>query len=600
MGSDSGVEPLWKLPLDRILAKSQRLRDRPAQREPAGGRVLRLAVLGGFNTQFATRVLEVMLFELGLEVELYEASYETYVESILNPDSDLYRFRPQLVLLLVHRENLMNSPSFAESDADTDAKARAEVDRWAGYWQMLRDRLACAIIQSNFEPPTARALGNLEVSVPQSELAFTRRVNAGLAERARGVVQLFDVDYLCASFGLSRALDASRYHLVKQPYAFEFLPSYCHALAALIAATQGRAKKCVVLDLDDTLWGGVVGEDGIDGIALGPGHAEGEAFASFQRYLKALKNRGVLLAVCSKNDDAIARDAFAQHPSMGLESNDIACFVANWEDKASNLQQIARSLNIGLDSLVFVDNSPEERHLIRSVLPDVSVVELPEDPSEYVRALDEGRYFEATELTADSIERTEYIRADRLRSAAESSFMDYGSYLRSLELTATVSPIDARSRGRVAELIKRTNQFNLRTQRYSAEQVEDILSRPLSVGFSLAVADRFGNQGTVAVVILTRGDDHLFVDTWLMSCRVLKRGVERCAFEQIVQHARAQGVVRLVGEYRPTGKNGMVAGLFAELGFREIDRDAGGTTVWELKLADAPLRVEHYLRVVDG
>jgi FkbH-like protein len=597
MGTEQGIVPLWKLPLDTILARCQQLRDeRTSQAARAGA--TRLALLGGWNTQFVSRVLDALLFEQGLDVELYEAGYETYAESILNPESELYQFRPQQVLLLVHRGNLSARPNLAESDAETEDKARGEVERWAGYWQILHTRLGCQIIQSNFEPPDSRSLGNLEISLPQGELAFTRRVNALLSERARGVVQLFDVDYLCTWFGLSRALDSSRYHLIKQPYAFEFLSSYCHALAALVLAAQGKAKKCLVLDLDDTLWGGVVGDDGVDALALGPGNAVGEAFSAFQRYLKALKDRGVLLAVCSKNDEHVARAAFA-HPGMCLALDDIACFVANWQDKASNLQLIARRLNIGLDSLVFVDDNPAERLLIRGLLPQVSVVELPDDPADYVRALDEGHYFESSELSAESLARTEYLRADQLRGAVETTFTDYVSYLKSLELEAHVSPIDARSRARVAELIKRTNQFNLRTRRHSAEQVADLLQRPGSVGFSVAIADRFGSQGTVAVVLLTREADALFVDTWLMSCRVLKRGVERCVFEQILRHARAQGVERVLGEYIPSGKNAMVEGLFAELGFRKIAADASGAMRWELLLAQAPEHVEHYIRVSD-
>lgn len=599
MEIEQGIHPLWKLPLDTILAKCQQLRDQRASRGTSAG-AARVAVLGGWNTQFVTRVLDVLLFDQGLDVELSEAGHETYVESILNPESELYRVRPQLVLLLVHRGNLSARPSLVESDAETEAKARGEVERWAGYWQILRARLGCQIIQTNFELPVSRSLGNLEISVPQGELAFTRRVNVLLAERALGVVQLFDVDYLCSSFGLSGALDSSRYHLIKQPYAFEFLPSYCHALAALVMATQGRAKKCVVLDLDDTLWGGVVGDDGVDALILGPGNAVGEAFAAFQRYLKALKLRGVLLAVCSKNDELVAREAFANHPGMCLTLDDIACFVANWEDKARNLQQIARTLNIGLDSLVFVDNNPAERLRIRGALPQVAVVELPDDPADYVRALDEGHYFEISELSAESLARTEYLQADQLRGAAETTFTDYASYLKSLELRASVSPIDARSRARVAELIKRTNQFNLRTRRYSAEQVADLLERPGAVGFSVAVADRFGSQGTVAVVLLTRDVNALFVDTWLMSCRVLKRGVEQLVFEQILRHARAQGVERLVGEYLPSGKNAMVAGLFAELGFRKTAEDDSGAARWELAVAHAPAHVEHYIQVADG
>jgi FkbH-like protein len=594
-----GSDPLWKLPLHAILAEAQRLRDEREQKA-AGRARLRIAVLGGFSTQFVTRILEALLIERGLDPDIYEAPYDTYVEHILNPDSELYRFKPALTLLLVHRGDVRTWPALGEGEAEVEALARAEVERWAGYWQLVRGRLSTQIIQSNFELPDARSLGNLEASLPQGELSFVRRVNALLAAEARGRVQLFDADYLCASFGLARALDPSRYHLTKQPFAFDFLPSYCHALAALVAATQGLAKKCVVLDLDDTLWGGTVGEDGMDGLHLGPGHAAGEAFAAFQRYLKGLRARGILLAVCSKNDDHVARGCFASHHGMVLKHEDVACFVANWQSKAENLETIARTLNIGLDSLVFVDNSPEERHLVRMMRPEVTVVELSDDPADYVRQLDEGRWFEATELTADAMQRTEFLRADQERRTAEAEHVDYASYLRSLALRATVTPVNAASLGRVAELIKRTNQFNLRTVRHSPEQVQALLSRPGSVGFSLALADRFGSQGTIAVALAVAEGDALFVDTWLMSCRVLKKGVEQAVLEQLLRHARAQGRARLLGEYRPSGKNGMVKDLYAELGFRKFEESPDGVTRWELPLTAAPARVEHHIEVVDG
>jgi len=595
-----GMNALWKHPLHAILSEAQRLRDERERAAQPSATGLRLAVLGGFSTQFITRILDALLAERDLTVEIYEAPYATYMESILNPDSDLYRFAPQLTLLLVHRGDLERLPSLANSEAEVEAMANAEVARFASAWSTIRARTSTLIIQSNFELPDARALGNFEASLVQSELSFVRRVNALLAEKARGVAQVFDVDYLCAAYGLTRALDPSRYHLTKQPYAFEFLPAYCHALAALVMATQGKAKKCIVLDLDDTLWGGTVGEDGIDGLHLGPGHAEGEAFAAFQRYLKSLKTRGVLLAVCSKNDEPLAREAFANHPGMELVPEDIACFVANWQDKAGNIETIARTLNIGLDSLVFVDNSPEERHLVRSVLPMVSVVELSDDPAEYVRNVDECRFFETTELTDDAVQRTEYIRVDQERTRAESAFVDYRSYLKSLELCGEITQIRASTLARVAELIKRTNQFNLRTVRHSVDEVAALLQRPGSVGFSVAISDRFGTQGTIAAVLLVKQADVLFIDTWLMSCRVLKRGVEHFVFEELLRHAREQGVRALVGEYRPSGKNGMVAGLFEELGFTKVAQDDAGVTRWELALMSAPERVEHFIQRTDG
>jgi FkbH-like protein len=380
-------------------------------------------------------------------------------------------------------------------------------------------------------------------------------------------VTLFDVEHLTSLYGTRRAVDRATYQLTKQPFAFDFLPAYCHRLARLVASARGRGKKCVVLDLDDTLWGGTVGEDGAAALAVGPDSADGEAFTSFQQYLRGLRERGVLLAVCSKNDDAVARAAFAARTDMPLRLDDFACFVANWDDKASNVQRIARSLNVGLDSLVFVDNSAEERQLIRLALPEVTVVELPDDPVGYVGALDRGAFFELAEVSGDGAQRTRRMHEEQARQGLAAAFVDYDAYLRSLELSARFGPIDDGALPRVAELIQRTNQFNLRSERHSAERVRQFVAAEGNVGFTVSLADRFGDHGTVSVVLLRRDGDALFVDTWLMSCRVLKRGVECLVANRIVAEARRLGARAVIGEFRPTLKNGMVAGHYEALGY---------------------------------
>jgi FkbH-like protein len=557
------------------LALSQRARDQ--RHEFTDGRAmtaLRVALLGTFTTQFVGRVLDPFLLGLGIDATIHEAPYGALVEHVLNPASPLYDVRPDVVVVLTHEGGVRERPPVFATEQEAAALARAEADRWTSLWDVLHARLGGQIIQSNVPLPDATPTGSLDGAAAWGRARFVRRVNEELARRLRPGVTLFDAEHLTAAYGLRRALDRGAYQRTKQPFGFDFLPTYCHRLARLIASGRGRVKKCVVLDLDDTLWGGTVGEDGPAALAVGPDSVEGEAFHAFQQYLRQLRERGVLLAVCSKNDDAVARGAFAARPEMPLGLDDFACFVANWDDKASNVQRIAASLNIGLDSLVFVDNSPGEREIVRRSLPDVTVVELPDDPVEYLSALDRCALFELTEVSEESALRTRRMREEGARQEAVTAFVDYDAYLRDLALEARFLPVDAATLPRVAELIQRSNQFNLRTERHSAEQVRRLVEAKGNAGFAVSLSDRFGNHGLISVALL-RGDGvDLFVDTWLMSCRVLKRGVEALVANRIVEEARRLGASAVIGEYRPTAKNGMVEGLYPSLGYSVAEEGA--------------------------
>jgi FkbH-like protein len=575
------TRPPHELSPDRLsgvdaLALAQRARD--ARHTFTDGRVMvpvRIALLGTFTTSYVARVLDPFLLALGLDATLHEAPYGALVEHVLNPASPLYAERPDVVVLLTHEGGVLERPPVLATDADVEARARAEADRWSALWETLHARLGAQILQSNVPLPDATPTGSLDGAAPWGRARFVRRVNEALAQRLRPGVTLFDAEHLTAAFGLWRAIDASAYQRTKQPFAFDFLPTYCHRLARLIASTRGRVKKCVVLDLDDTLWGGTVGDDGAAALAIGPDSIEGEAFHAFQLYLRQLRERGVLLAVCSKNDDAVARGAFAARPEMPLRLDDFACFVANWDDKATNVQRIAASLHLGLDALVFVDNNPAERDIVRRSLPDVTVVELPEDPIDYLATLDRCALFELSDVSDESVQRTRRLRDDEARQSAATTFVDYDAYLRDLALAARFLPIDAATLPRVAELIQRSNQFNLRTERHSAEQVRRLVETEGNTGFAVSLADRFGDHGLIAVVIL-RGEGHtLFVDTWLMSCRVLKRGVEALVANRIVAEARRLGAAVVIGEYRRTEKNNMVAGLYPSLGYSPSEQGEG-------------------------
>jgi FkbH-like protein len=382
------------------------------------------------------------------------------------------------------------------------------------------------------------------------------------------------------------------------PCAPAYLVDYAHSVASILSAQAGVGKKCLVLDLDNTLWGGVIGDDGLGGIRLGQGDPGSEAFSAFQKFIKALRTRGVILAVCSKNDESTAREAFEKHAEMDLRLEDISCFVANWDDKATNIRKIAQRLDIGLNSMVFVDDNPAERAIVRQLLPEVSVPELPADPSGYIWAVEKHRYFQVVSLSSEDLRRTDLYRANEARLDAQSSTQSIDEFLASLEMVARVAPIDATNLERSVQLINRSNQFNLTTRRYSSGEVLAMLQDPAWITRTVSLADRFGDNGLICVLLGRVAGEALSIDTWLMSCRVLKRGVELFLLEQILAIARARGLKRIVGEYIPTAKNALVRDHYRTLGFTQVWDAENGHTKWELAADGAELPSRTHIRLM--
>ncbi|HSV15015.1 MAG TPA: HAD-IIIC family phosphatase, partial [Tepidisphaeraceae bacterium] len=435
--------------------------------------------------------------------------------------------------------------------------------------------------------PPWRVMHNHEMRHPAGLARFISKLNHAMQDAAPSYVTIHDVDHLAASAGRWAWGDDRFFYHAKLPCAPEFLAGYAHSVASIIAAQAGASKKCLVLDLDNTLWGGVIGDDGIGGIRLGQGDAEGEAFQAFQHYCNDLARRGVILAVCSKNTEAVAREAFEKHPEMVLRIEDIAAFVANWDDKARNLRLIARTLEIGLDSLVFVDDNPVERALVRQLAPEVAVPELPEDPAGYIQAIDRHAYFQTVSVGAEDLQRTEMYRANAKRQQAEVSSGGVEDFLRSLDMRARIDPINSANLERVAQLVARSNQFNLTTRRHSAAALMKMAGSPDYLTLTVSLADRFGDNGLISVVIGRVEADELVIDTWLMSCRVLKRGVESFVRNVLCRMARQRGLTALRGEYIPTPKNALVIEHYANLGFAKISGEVGQQSWWQLPLSAA-------------
>jgi FkbH-like protein len=418
-----------------------------------------------------------------------------------------------------------------------------------------------------------------------------RAVNAQLRDALPAGSMFIDLEQISGELGRRRFYDARRYHWTKQPFSEEGTGRLAEHLAAAVRAVTTGPKKVLVLDLDNTLWGGVVGETGALGITLGEG-PEGEAFTAFQKHVKGLADRGVVLAVCSKNNDADAREPFEKNPSMALSLDDVAAFEASWDPKASAIRRIAKTLQLGTDSFVFVDDNPAEREQVRQALPEVAVVDLPEDPAEFVRALSEGLWFEAVDLTDEDRLRAGQYRVERQRRDAEVAFESLDAYLTSLGMIADVRAVDETDLDRVVQLIGKTNQFNLTTRRHPAPKVRQMVTAPGAIALTLRLEDRFGDHGLVSVIIAVRDETDartLHIDTWLMSCRVIGRTVEEYFFNVLVDLARTSGVDRIAGVYLPTAKNAIVEDLYDRLGFerRGITGQAG--IEYQLDLSTARL-----------
>ncbi len=532
------------------------------------GKPIRLAILGSCTCQQTHAGIRVAGLRREIGVEIYEGEFGQYWQELTEEGSGLHAFKPDTVLFALDAHHLAAGVNAGGAAAEMDTALEEVLDRLRENWRAAKS-LCGAVIQQTPLPVHQPLLGNNEHRLPGSKAGFIARLNAALRPMADAEgIDLLAIDDHVAQDGLAAWHDTGLWHRAKQEISPRAAPLYGDLVGRIVAAKQGRSSKCLVLDLDNTVWGGVIGDDGMDGIVLGQGSALGEAFTAFQDYARELSRRGVILAVCSKNDEANALEPFDRHPEMLLKRGDIASFVANWSDKAANLRAIAAELNIGLDSLVFVDDNPFERTLVRQELPMVAVPEVGDDPNDFPTIIAAAGYFEGLAVTEEDRARGGQYQGNRLREAMRASVTDLPSYLRSLQMQLIVSRFDQIGLSRTVQLINKTNQFNLTTRRYTEAEVQDVMRDPRAFGLQLRLTDRFGDNGIIAVVIgKLLDDDGLLIDTWLMSCRVLGRQVEQATLNLVAAAAKQLGARRLIGEYLPTKKNSMVKDHYTKLGF---------------------------------
>ena len=528
----------------------------------------KVAVLGNCATQFFAAAIEGLGKLNGLNLSVYDADYNQIDGELLDPASGVYAFQPDEIVLWLCTEKLyedfLDLP-FPERNRFADSILE-KLEHW---WDLIAARSGARIIQMNFTEIDDKAAGQLSCKVDSAFIFQLRKLNFLLQEAEQKNSRVFPADLLAVQNRIGRTsfFSAPLYYSAKMPVSTGAMPAAAKTVVDIILSLKGRIRKCVILDLDNTLWGGIIGDDGLAGIEIGE-LGKGHVFTNLQKWLKQLKDFGIILAVCSKNDESIAKEPFEKHSEMVLRLDDISVFVANWNDKASNIRLIRDTLNIGMDSIVFLDDNPFERNLIREKLPGITVPELPEDPSGWLDFLQAENLFDTVSYTGKSSDRTALYQAEFERKKLKQSFETIDDYLRDLDMLGNAVPFSPVSYPRIAQLTQRSNQFNLRTVRYTESEIQQIAEDDRYLTLSFTLKDRFGDHGLVSVVILEkRSEEELFLDTWLMSCRVLKRGMEEYVINHVAQLAADHHFRRIYAEYIPTPKNRMVKDICETMGF---------------------------------
>lgn len=546
------------------------------------GKKIKIALLGDTATQLLATSIRGEGILRGYNVELWEADYSQVEMQVMDAASELYQIGADYVIVFQSTHKLLEK----HSRLDT-ARRELLADERLEFVKQLCRSVKGRVVYYNYPEIDDAVFGSYASKVESSFTYQLSKLNFGLNNLSMQYPNLFicNLAGLQAKYGRDVTFDSSIYMSTEMVLSLDVLPAIASRTIDIIAAAEGSFKKCLILDLDNTLWGGIVGDDGWENIQVGHGLGIGKAFTELQEWIKKLKDRGIILAVCSKNDEDKAKEPFEKNPEMVLRLDDIAVFVANWENKADNIRTIQRILNIGFDSMVFLDDNPFERNMVREHVPGVTVPELPEDPGDYLEYLYSLNLFETASYSGGDKDRTRQYQIEAQRVSLQQHFTNEGDFLQSLQMVSEVKGFDKFNTPRVAQLSQRSNQFNLRTVRYTEAEIAAIEENPAYQGFSFTLSDKFGDNGLIGVVILEKKDaETLFIDTWLMSCRVLKRGMEHFILNTLVAYARDNGYRYIVGEYLPTAKNGMVEQHYPGLGFAPWEGAA--TAQYRLNVAE--------------
>ncbi len=537
----------------------------------------KIAIMSGSTIGDIKNILELFLLENGIKPEFYEGAYGLYYENLMFDDGSLAEFAPDIIYVHTSMHNITQFPDINSTSEETNALLNETFARYSAMWDEAA-KFNCPIIQNNFEQISYRILGNSDAVMPGGALGFINKLNAKFADYAQNTPNFYinDIQYLSASVGLDNWYNESVYYAYKYSVNTPYIAHLCHNIANIIKSIFGKNKKGLVLDLDNTLWGGVVGDDGAEGIVIGKESPEGMAYSEFQEYIKKLSSVGVMLHVCSKNEESAALSGIARKEGV-LNREDFLCFKANWQPKHENIKQIASEMNVGEDSFVFADDNPAEREIVKTYIKGIAVPELTA-PETYIKAIDKNGYFEITSLSDDDKKRNEMYRQNIKRAAAQKneSFADYKDYLKSLDMSADIAPFSQEHAERITQLINKTNQFNLTTKRYTQAQVSALIGDKTNITIYGKLIDKFGDNGIVTALIASFTGEMATVDLWVMSCRTFKRHLEYAMFDMLVFECEKRNIKTITGNFYPTAKNLPVKEFYESIGFKKIAENENG------------------------
>lgn len=571
-----------------------------------GAKILekRIAILGGSTTHDIKDILELFLLNNGIKADFYESEYEQYWNDVMFDNPELLEFKPDIIFIHTSTRNIKNFPTMRDSCENIDALLQSEFAHFESLWQKATETYKCPIIQNNFEQPFYRLLGNRDSWDYRGRLNFVSRLNQKFYEYAQNHKNFYinDINYMASCYGLQKWADPFYWHMYKYALCMDAIPEFAYNLVNIIKSIYGKNKKAIVCDLDNTLWGGIVGDDGAENIEIGQETSVGQLYSEFQTYLKAHKDLGVLLTVDSKNDEENAL-AGLNRPDSILKPDDFIVVKANWNPKDRNLLETATELNIGSDAMVFIDDNPAEREIVRAQVSGIvgAKVAVPEmsAPERYINILDRSGYFEVTQFSSDDLSRNEMYKANAERAKQLASFADYGEYLLSLEMKAEIKPFTPIYMSRIAQLTNKSNQFNLTTLRCTQADIERVASDKNYITLYGKLEDKFGDNGVVSVVFghTDENDKTVFhIDLWLMSCRVLKRDMEQAVMDSLMAECKIRGIKTVKGYYYPTAKNKMVKEFFAQFDYIKTSEDENGNAIWERTVEDYQ-NLNRYIKV---
>ena len=545
-----------------------------------------IAILGGSTTNDIKVMLELFLLDYGIKPNFYESEYNKFYEDAVFGNEELDNFKPDIIYIHTTNRNIMNFPNITKSKEEVDEKLEQEYSKFEIVWESLRKKFNTIIIQNNFEYPYYRLLGNKEASDIHGKINFINRLNMKFYEYAEKNNNFFinDINYVSASYGLDKWFNEFYWYMYKYAMEFPAIPYLSFNIAKIIKSIYGKNKKAFALDLDNTLWGGIVGDDGVENLAIGADVSGGQVFSEFQQYIKAHKDLGVILNVVSKNELENAM-AGLNHIDGVLKPDDFVSIKANWNPKNMNIKELAKELDLGEDSFVFVDDNPAERKIVEEYVEGIGVPEI-DVPENYIKIIDKQGYFEMTSFSKEDSKKTKIYQENSKRTKLMQSFENYDDYLISLKMKAEIKNFIPTYISRIAQLTNKSNQFNLTTKRYTMPEIEKISQDSNYITLYGKLEDTFGDNGVVSVVIGNKKEKDLHIDLWLMSCRVLKRDMEYAMMDELVKLCKNENIENIYGYYFPTEKNKMVKDFYNLQGFKKIDEDEKGNITWKVKVAD--------------